>query len=153
MKTLIAYYSWSGNTKRLAQQIQKALPGADLFEIVPQHPYPSGMMAVESVDYAQKQRHAWPAINAVPSLKNYDRLLVGGPVWYWDLASPVISFLNQIQDYDGEVRPFYTSVGNSQRYAGWFQRRSGNLRLAAGYDDAHDNLQTWLKDLQGEARK
>lgn len=148
MKTLIAYYSWSGNTRRVAQQIQQMLPDADLFEIKPKQAYPRDMMATESVDYSQKQRHDWPKINELPAnLNDYDHLLVGGPVWYWDVASPVISFLNKIQGYQGIVRPFYTSVGNSQRYAGWFKRRAGDLKLAAGYDDAHDDLQRWVKNL------
>lgn len=146
MKTLIAYYSWSGATKRVAEQIHRLLPDTDLFQIqvAPQDAYPTDMMATAYADERSKKTGKWPQINQAPDLSQYDQILIGGPVWTWDLASPVIAFINQIQGYQGVVRPFYTSVGNSQRYAGWFKRRAGNLKLAPGYDDAHDNLQQWI---------
>lgn len=150
MKTLIAYYSWSGNTKRVAEQIHQRLPQSDLFEIKvnPANAYSADMMATAYADERQKRTGHWPRINQAPDLSQYDQILVGGPVWTWDLASPVIAFLKQIQGYTGLVRPFYTSVGNSQRYAGWFKRRAGNLPLGDGYDDAHDNLAQWLTKIQ-----
>lgn len=150
MKTLIAYYSWSGNTKRLAQRIHQLLPQSDLFEIKVDsaEDYPADMMAAAYVDERQKRTGKWPRINQVPDLAAYDQLLIGGPVWTWDLASPVIAFLNQIQGYQGLVRPFYTSVGNSQRYAGWFKRRAGDLKLGQGFDDAHDQLKQWLAKIK-----
>lgn len=150
MKTLIAYYSWSGNTKRLANRLHELLANSDIFEIKlnPADEYPSDMMATAYADEHAKQSGQWPKINQIPDLKPYDQLLVGGPVWTWDLASPVIAFLNQIQDYPGIVRPFYTSVGNSQRYAGWFMRRAGQLTLGSGFDAAHDDLSNWLKVIE-----
>ena len=39
-KVLIAYFSWGGTTRRMAQEIQR-VTGGDIFEIVPQKPYPA----------------------------------------------------------------------------------------------------------------
>lgn len=148
MKTLIVYYSWSGNTRRVAHQLQHLLPDADEFEIHPVDPYPRDMMTTAEIDDRQKRTENWPRLQHIPHLDGYNQVLIGGPVWTWDLASPVISFLSQIQSYQGIVRPFYTSVGNSQRYAGWFKRRAGKLHLAPGYDDAHDDLGKWVEKIQ-----
>lgn len=149
MTTLIAYYSWSGTTKHLAEQLHQLLPGSVLHQIITTpNTYSSDMMQTAYTDQHQKQTEIWPAINAIPNLAPYDQLLIGGPVWTWDLSSPVISFLTKIQNYQGIVRPFYTSVGNSQRYAGWFKKRAGRLKLAPGFDAAHDDLAKWVREIE-----
>lgn len=149
MKTLVTYYSWSGSTKHLAEQIHRQLAGSDLHEIkvAAKDAFPSDMMATAYKYEQQKRTNQWPQINQAPDLNRYGQILVGGPVWDWDVSSPVIAFLQQIQGYSGIVRPFYTSVGNSQRYAGLFKRWAGNLRLGSGFDDAHDDLNHWLAQI------
>ena len=53
-KILIAYYSWSGNTREMAEQIKK-ITNADIFEIVPTDAYPEDYNAC--VDQAKKERN------------------------------------------------------------------------------------------------
>ena len=50
-KALVVYYSWSGNTRKVAEDIQKET-GADMFEIVPEKAYPTAYQ--ETVDLAKK---------------------------------------------------------------------------------------------------
>ena len=62
-KVLVAYYSWSGNTKAVAEQIQRET-GADIFFIQPQTPYPGDYR--ECVDIAKKEMNE----NARPAVAN-----------------------------------------------------------------------------------
>ena len=90
-KTLVVYHSRSGNTRRVAQRIAEAL-GADLDEIRIVHPL-SGPLG-----------YAFCAIEAIlgltPALRpsrlapdRYDCVVVGTPVWFWSVSSPVRSWL------------------------------------------------------------
>ena len=92
-KILIAYYSWGGNTRTMAESIQKAV-GGDLFEIRPATPYPTGYQAC--VDQAKKEINEgfMPALAAMPEkLAAYDVVFVGSPNWWGTIAPPVRRFL------------------------------------------------------------
>lgn len=82
-KILIATYSWSGYTKRLANQIAKLLPGADQYQIaVPAGTYDLTDMYATS-DRAKNQLATGelpPLANPIPELDQYDLILVGSPV-------------------------------------------------------------------------
>lgn len=79
-KILIATYSWSGYTKRLANQIAKLLPGADQYQIaVPAGTYDLTDMYATS-DRAKNQLATGelpPLANPIPELDQYDLILVG----------------------------------------------------------------------------
>ncbi|WP_350341859.1 flavodoxin [Limosilactobacillus fermentum] len=82
-KILIATYSWSGHTKRLADQIAKLLPGADQYQIaVPAGTYDLTDMYATS-DRAKNQLATGelpPLANPIPELDQYNLILVGSPV-------------------------------------------------------------------------
>lgn len=145
MKILVAYYSWSGTTKRLAKQIAKEVH-ADLFDIGdPAKIFQAGMYETAEIDDRMKRRHQIPLINQIPNLDQYDTILVGGPVWTYQVAGPVVAFLDKIQNYRGRVYPFYTSIGNSAPYEGHFRYFAKELAVGPGFDAAHDNLELWLR--------
>ena len=78
-KILVAYFSYSGNTRTVAEQIQKAT-GADIFEIKVKDAYPSDYQ--ELLDKAKKQigNHTRPALVSMPkNLSQYDIILIGSP--------------------------------------------------------------------------
>lgn len=150
MKVLVAYYSWSGTTKRLAKEIMKRLPDADEFEIkVSPQTFSSDMWRTDSIYLKQRHTGKLPAINELPSnLDDYSLILVGSPVWHWGVSSPVMQFLKQIQGYQGKIAPFYTSTGNSERYMEYFNRAAGKLRVTNDFDAEYDNdLGAWLAKL------
>lgn len=148
MKTLVAYYSWSGNTKRLAKQIAKELH-ADLFDIGdPDGTFHAGMYETADIDDQMKRMGQIPRINSLPDINQYDQILVGGPVWTYQVAGPVVAFLHQIQAYQGRVCPFYTSVGNSAPYEGHFRHFAEALKVGPGFDAAHDNFGQWIQKVK-----
>ena len=110
-KMLIIYYSHSGITKKVAQQIQK-LTGAALYEITPETPYPSEYSEV--VDQAKKEINAGyrpPLKGELPSIGAYDVVFIGSPNWWSTIAPPVASLAEKL-DFQGKiVAPFFTHGG------------------------------------------
>lgn len=97
MKTAIVYYSMSGNTRQTAERIADAV-GADLIRVEPVKEYPSAGM----------RKFIWGGKSAVmgekPKLKpysfgaEYDRIIIGTPVWASCFAPPIRSFINENRD-------------------------------------------------------
>jgi flavodoxin len=111
MKTLIAYYSWSSNTHRIAKTIQNET-GGDLFEIKPVTAYSSNYN--ETLKQAKKeiQKNVKPALKALPkNIADYDVVFVGTPNWWSTIAPPVASFLTNVDLTGKTVFPFCTHGG------------------------------------------
>jgi flavodoxin len=110
-KTLVAYFSRSGNTRVIAGTIQRSL-GADLFEIRPARPYPEDYE--QTVEQARRERdHGYePALEAkVPDMEAYDTLFLGFPIWGETTPPVVRSFLNAHNLSGKTLRPFITHGG------------------------------------------
>lgn len=93
MKTLIVFYSRSGNTRKVAQAIAAKL-GADLEEIIDPKDRSGalGWMAAGK-DATFKSATPIKPVEKDPGL--YDRVIVGTPVWAFTMASPVRTYLTQ----------------------------------------------------------
>lgn len=111
-RMLVAYFSHSGNTREVAEQIARAT-GADLFEIVPETAYPTDHRAV--VDLAKKEVNAGfrPALkNNSVDIGKYDVVFVGSPCWWYTIAPPVATFLASHDFADKILVPFMTHEGS-----------------------------------------
>jgi flavodoxin len=110
-RTLVAYFTRSGNTRVIAGQLHRDLQ-ADLFEIVPAQPYPEDYEA--TVAQATRERDAGfePALKAtVPNIAAYDTVYLGFPIWGETTPSIIRSFL-RAHDLSGKtLRPFITHGG------------------------------------------
>ena len=115
-KVLIAYFSASGVTARVAKTMADAV-GADLYEICPEQPYTSADLnwmdkksrsTVEMNDPACR-----PAIaGEVQNMDQYDTVLVGFPVW-WYVEPRIVDTFLESYDFSGKtVIPFATSGGS-----------------------------------------
>lgn len=114
-KVLIAFYSWSGNTRKAAAEIQKAV-GGTLFEIKPKVPYPADYS--ECVAKVRGECHSGfkPEIEALPAnLAAYDVLFIGSPNWHSTIAPPVLTFLAAGDWADKTVVPFFTNGGGGMQ--------------------------------------
>lgn len=110
-KVLILYYSWSGNTRELAKQIQ-AQTGGDLVELETVTPYPTAYN--QTVEQAKKEleaNHLPPLKTRVDNLASYDVIFLGSPNWWYTLAGPVRTFLSQNNLAGKTVIPFMTHGG------------------------------------------
>ncbi len=110
--TLIAYFSWSGNTEHLAQMIQ-AETGGTLFEIAPATPYTEDYDTLLDVAQQEQRDNARPELaSQVENWDSYSVVFVGYPDWWSDAPMLIYSFLESY-DWEGKTLiPFCTSGGS-----------------------------------------
>lgn len=112
-KTLVAYFSCTGNTKSAASYIAGAV-GGDLYEITPQKPY-----SASDLDYSDKNSRSTseqndpsvrPAIaGKTVNMEGYSTVFVGYPIW-WGQAPRIINTFLESYDFTGKkMIPFCTS--------------------------------------------
>lgn len=155
MKILVAYFSHSGNTRTIAEQIQKAT-GADLFEIEVRDAYPSDYQGV--LDRAKKEisDQEKPALKTMPkNLAEYDVVFIGSPNWWSTIAPAVATFLST-GDFTGKTLvPFVTHGGGGMARceadakklcpkAIWLKGLSVN---GSSVDGAASRVGKWLKEI------
>ena len=115
-RKLVAYFSASGVTAKVAESLSEAI-GADLYEIEPEVPYTKA-----DLDWMDKQSRSSIEMNnpaSRPSIKemrdnmdDYDTVFVGFPVW-WYVAPTIINTFLESYDLAGKtVIPFATSGGS-----------------------------------------
>lgn len=111
MKTLIIYYSYGGNTKRIAEMIQKET-GGDLAEIETVIPYSGDYNTIVEQGQAEVNSGFMPDIKPLDvDAGAYDRIILGSPVWWYTFAPAVKTFLAQTDFKGKEVFPYATNGG------------------------------------------
>ena len=157
-KTLVVYYSASGNTERVAKDIAEAAD-ADLFEIVPTEVYTSDDLDWTNPDSRVSREHDDESLRdvpltttEVPDWDSYDTVFIGYPIWWGIAAWPVDTFVKN-NDFTGKtVIPFATSsssgMGQSGSLladmAGTGEWQEGQ-RFSSGVSS--DEVQSWVNGL------
>ena len=107
---LVAYFSWSGNTRQIADIIAQET-GADLFEIAPTTPYTDDYNALLDITQQEQSEDARPELDAqVENWDSYDMIFVGYPNWWSDAPMAVYTFLESYDFTDKTLIPFNTSA-------------------------------------------
>ncbi len=116
MKAMVAYFSASGVTEKLAQRLS-AVISADLYEIVPAVRYTEADLdwqnkqsrsSVEMADDASR-----PAVaGKIEKIGEYDKIYVGFPIWWYRAPTIINTFLEQYDLAGKTVIPFATSGGS-----------------------------------------
>lgn len=110
-KVLIAYYSYSGNTKEVAEAIQKET-GGDLFEIKADDNYPKEYREMtEQVKKELASGYRPQLTGKVDNMAQYDVVFVGSPCWWGTITPQVSSFLESYDLSGKKVVPFITHGG------------------------------------------
>lgn len=111
-KALVVYFSWSGNTKTVAEEIQKQTE-ADIFEIAPKKAYTKDYDELLDIAQEEQQKAARPAISdTVKNFADYETVYVGFPNWWGDMPMILYTFFEEY-DFSGKTLvPFVTSGGS-----------------------------------------
>lgn len=111
-KMLIVYYSVSnGNTKRIAEQMQK-MTGADIVRIDTAKPYTGSYDAIVEQGQREVNRGYQPEIKPLNvNMADYDVIAVGTPTWWYTMAPAVLTFLKSCDWKEKTVIPFQTHGG------------------------------------------
>lgn len=158
-KTLVVYYSASGSTKKVADQIAENL-NADLFEIEPVDPYSSADLDWTDNNSRVTKEHDDESLRDI-KLKNtkvdnwdsYDTVLIGYPIWWGIAAWPVESFV-KANDFDGKtVIPFCTSASSGLGESGNLlakNAKNGNWKEGKRFSSgaSSSDIKTWTDSLE-----
>lgn len=111
-KSLVVYFSWSGNTENVAKSIQTQTD-ADIFEIVPATPYSDDYDTVVDLAQEEQRNNARPAIsNSIESIEQYDVIYVGFPNWWGDMPMILYTFFDTY-DLSGKTVALFCTSGGS----------------------------------------
>ena len=115
-KTLVAYFSAeSGSTKALAETLAM-VTGADKFEIVPAKPYSKADLnwnnPVSRCNREQIAKKDVPIAGTVSNMADYDTVLIGFPIWYYNAPMIIKTFVKQY-DLAGKTIGLFATSGGS----------------------------------------
>lgn len=157
-KTLVVYYSATGSTRKVAEEIASEL-GADTFEITPVQTYTSDDLNWNNNNSRVSKEHNDESLRDVELTKvtpdnweSYDTVLIGYPIWWYIAAWPVNNFVKG-NDFTGKtVIPFCTSASSGlgesgsllQKMAGTGNWKEGQ-RFSSGASSS--DVSKWVKSL------
>ena len=130
--TLVLYFSATGTTKKVAEKVAKKL-NADIAEIHPENPYTDEDLNWHDeptrATVEQKQEHDGrvPIKDDLPSLDNYDNVIIGHPIW-WGIPPRLIATTIDRLDLNGK---HLATFGTSS---------------STGYDRAQSNIERTIKE-------
>lgn len=158
-KTLVVYYSATGNTEDAASYIAKATDG-DMFELEPETPYSDADLdwtddnsrVVQEYEN-QAERDVKLKKDTVDNWESYDTIFIGYPIWWGIAAWPVDGFV-KANDFTGKtVIPFCTSASSGLGESGTLLEQeagTGNWlegqRFSSGV--SQQEIQDWIADLK-----
>ncbi len=127
-KVLVVYYSQTGATKSVAEEIQKQL-GADIEAIELEVPYDGNFEQTIERCQKEKEENVLPVVKSLKAnLDDYDLIFLGYPVWFGTYATPIASLIND-QKFAGKQVVTFCTYGS-----GGLQ--SSTEQLAAALPDA-----------------
>lgn len=108
---LIAYFSWGGNTRGIAEEIQRQT-GAELFEIELVTPYSTDYNTVLEEAQRDQNAQACPELSThVEDMSRYDTIILGYPNWWASIPMPIASFLEEYDFAGKTIVPFCSHGG------------------------------------------
>lgn len=116
-KKLVAYFSASGVTAKLAKTLSNAVE-ADLFEIKPEQPYTEADLnwnnpkSRSSIEMKEKKDFRPAVADKIENIEQYDVIYVGFPIWWYVAPTIINTFLEQYDLTGKTVIPFATSGGS-----------------------------------------
>lgn len=147
-KTLVVYYSQTGATKKVAEEIKQQL-NAEIAEIVAEHPYDGNF--TETIERCKKEMAAGeiPAVKPLNvNIKNYDQIFLGFPVWFGTYAPPVAAFIQDSSLAGKKIITFCTyGSGGLQSSTDSLKKALPNCEIVEGYGVRNARLDKAAEEL------
>ena len=157
-KTLVVYFSATGNTESAANYIAQAT-GGDLFELEPAEPYTDEDLNYNNDDSRVSREHEDESLrdvelvaDTVENWDDYDTVFIGYPIWWGIAAWPVDSFV-EANDFTGKtVIPFATSASSDLGQSGELLAElagTGDWQEGQRFSSSvsEEDIQAWVDDL------
>ena len=117
VKVLVAYFSHSGNTQKMANIIAEHLRediSVNEFRIIPAEDYPEDYTELRDIAQEEKNNDARPKIKYNTDLSGYDTIFLGYPIW-WGTTPMIIRTFLETHDFGGKkIYPFNTHGGSGK---------------------------------------
>ncbi len=111
-KILVTYFSHTGNTREIANQIHQSV-GGDIFELQAVKKYPDDYEAVKKVAKQELKSGEKPALKTkINNIRSYDIIFIGYPIWWGTFPAPVRTFLSENNLSGKTIIPFSTHLGS-----------------------------------------
>ena len=111
-KILVTYFSWSGNTRKVAEEIKSKL-GCDIYEIRAKDAYSTNYSDCADRAKMELSNNTHPAMaESSPKMENYDIIFIGYPIWFDDAPMVIDTFLSSANFAGKTIIPFATSGGS-----------------------------------------
>lgn len=155
-KVLVIYYSLTGNTQDIAEQIA-TLTQADQYRIQTQEEFKTSPAFYARIKKDLSDKKYPPLTGAMPDVSKYDVVFVGAPVWWYTMSTPMYSFLEKMDFQGKRVIPFSTQGSNPGTFLADFTAHAQNANVGEyanfnnvgpEYDEAvHNKIVHWLNTL------
>ena len=110
--SIVVYYSWSGNTEAVAQEIQSQI-NADVFKLEPVNSYSEDYNTVLEEAQEERRNDARPEfVGSIADFEAYDIVFLGYPNWWADMPMIIYSFLEEYDLAGKTILPFVTHGGS-----------------------------------------
>lgn len=155
MKTLVVYYSYSGNTKQVVDMI-KEKKNFDVLEIKPVNDYSDDYQKVVDDEEAKMDMDEIIEIKDINvNLDEYEKVLLGTGVWWYKITPAIRSFLNKYDLKDKVIVPFITNggwLGNSleevKRYANKSTIKDAiTIKFNGDVMEEKESVKSWIDSL------
>ena len=160
VRSIVVYFSCTGNTKAVAEEVA-AQTGSELHEIVPEEPYTEEDLNYNNdncrANIEMNDPESRPAIsNTIENFPEYDTIYIGYPIWWGSLPRIMNTFLDTY-DFSGKtIVPFCTSGSSSisqsvsviREAEPEAQIKKGLQISSAGADDSSYEVRKWLEEIK-----
>lgn len=160
VRSIVVYFSCTGNTKAVAEEVA-AQTGSELHEIVPEEPYTEEDLNYNNdncrANIEMNDPESRPAIsNTIENFSEYDTIYIGYPIWWGSLPRIMNTFLDTY-DFSGKtIVPFCTSGSSSisqsvsviREAEPEAQIKKGLQISSAGADDSSDEVSRWIEEIK-----
>ena len=160
VRSIVVYFSCTGNTKAVAEEVA-AQTGSELHDIVPEEPYTEEDLNYNNdncrANIEMNDPESRPAIsNTIENFSEYDTIYIGYPIWWGSLPRIMNTFLDTY-DFSGKtIVPFCTSGSSSisqsvsviREAEPEAQIKKGLQISSAGADDSSYEVRKWLEEIK-----
>lgn len=150
---LILYFSHSGNTRKVAEQIHGRV-GGDMIELTTVTPYPREYDSVVELAQQEQRSNARPQITTeIPNFEKYETIFIGFPNWWGTIPMPFFTLLEKYNVGNRTIIPFCTHGGSRfGRSVQDLKRLCPQARILEGFEvrgsraaGAQRGVDAWLR--------
>lgn len=154
-KTLILYFSQSGNTQTVANFIHEAV-GGDILRLETVKTYSSNYNDLLDEAQEEQNNNARPELKTkIDNIEEYSTIFLGYPNWWGDMPMPLYTFLEEYDLSGKTIAPFVTSGGSGfSNTISTIREKEPNANVVKGLsisgssaENSQDEVEEWINNL------